>query len=148
MLKLWWLYETALRYVFVLARDPLKSQEGAHECLHETAKVSNYLLMEIRSRGHSRDRLYKGIQMESIKSSKQRRRRPFGEDAIDSRQGAALTPMEKFQFSWEQVYLDDLAKIMAYFFFARPFRLQHLACFLLDLFSCVFVVLVILVVFL
>ncbi len=53
--------------------------------------------MKICSGGHSGDRLYKGIQMELIKSSKQRRRGSFGEDAIESRQGAALTPMEKFQ---------------------------------------------------
>jgi hypothetical protein len=57
--------------------------------------------MKIRSRGHSGDRLHKGIQIESIKSSKQRRRRTSVEDAIDSRQGAALTLMEKF--SWEQL---------------------------------------------
>jgi hypothetical protein len=87
---------------FVFARGPLKSQEGAHEVFRETALVSNYLQMEMPSGRHSGDRLYKGIQMESMKRSKQQRRLPFGEDAIDSRQAAALT-------------LDDLAKILAYF---------------------------------
>jgi hypothetical protein len=53
--------------------------------------------MECRSRGHSGDRLHEGIQIESVKSSKQRRRRTFGEDDIYSRQGAALTLMEKIQ---------------------------------------------------
>jgi hypothetical protein len=76
--------------------------------------------------------------MESIISSKQRRRRPFGEDAIDSIQGAALTPMEKF--SWAQLYLDDMAKILANFSHGL-FTFQHLACFLLALFSYMFVVL-------
>jgi hypothetical protein len=67
--------------------------------------------------------------MESIKKVRNNgRRRPFGEDAIDNRQGAALTTMEKF--SWDQLYLDDLAKIFTYFIFAWlfGFNILHAFC--------------------